>query len=52
MKNNLVKQTVLKAVGKVIEIETMAAIGNDLPNCAGFLHQPKRPQKKEQEQNT
>ncbi len=46
MKNNLVKQTILKAIGKVAEVEANLVFSEWPPACSGFIHQPKRPQKK------
>lgn len=46
MKNSLFKQTVLKAVGKAVELEVNKLSSDWQGACIGFLHQPKRPQTK------
>jgi hypothetical protein len=46
MKNNLVKQTILRAVGKAAELEVKKLTSDWQGVCIGFLHQPRRPLKK------
>lgn len=46
MMKRTVKDSLLKVIGKVVEVETNVSQKGWLPYCNGILHQLKRPKKR------
>ena len=46
MMKKKIKESILKAIGKAVEVETNVLQKDWPPYCNGILHQPKRPKKK------